>query len=480
MEDHMMCPIYTAARKKPRHIAILENNEAITYKQLDERIDAFAVSLFERGVASQSRIAIVSHASSTYIALLWAAWRLGVMVFPFNPRFPSHSLANWIKNYRCAHVITEKDPLFSSSVFLKKPRISSVKKDYSLHQLATILLTSGSTGDPKLAAHTFGNYVWNAKGARDRMPLNESDRWLLTLPLYHVGGLSILFRVFLAQAALVIPPKKEPLNESLKKNGISHVSLVHTQLYRLLLHMPFPLMLKAALVGGSAIQDSMVIQAVQKGIPVFKTYGLTEMTSQVTCGFKKKNSKDVASSGTVLPYRDYSISETGEILVKGLPLFKGYLNKQNMIILPLDKNGWFETQDIGRKNKDGSLTVLGRRDHVFISGGENIQPEEIETYLLSFKGISEALVVPYPDPEFGFRPLAFMDCDPALSVTSDALRGFLEDRLPKYKIPIGFFYFPEESAFSSKQEAFNQFKIRRFQLSQWVKTNPFSGLKPLA
>jgi o-succinylbenzoate---CoA ligase len=143
----------------------------------------------------------------------------------------------------------------------------------------------------------------------------------------------------------------------------------------------------------------------------------------------------------VLPRRELMISAEGEILVKGETLFKGYI-QPGRLHLPLDAQGWFKTGDLGKLEND-CLTVKGRRDNMFISGGENIQPEEIEKVILSLKGVAQATVVPQDDAEFGQRPVAFIKFAES-PLTSDALARHCAQFLPKFKIPIAFYPWPAD------------------------------------
>jgi len=177
---------------------------------------------------------------------------------------------------------------------------------------------------------------------------------------------------------------------------------------------------------------------VQLGLNIYLSYGLTEMSSQVATG----KVTDKAELGVkVLPYRQLSISPDGEILVKGEVLFKGYIAGAK-VNLPLE-NSWFCTGDIGQQDRDGHLTVTGRRDNMFISGGENIHPEEIEKALLAIKGIEQVVVVPKEDKEFGQRPIAFIKFTDD-HLTEDELIQFLQAVLPRFKIPIAFYPWPQE------------------------------------
>lgn len=128
----------------------------------------------------------------------------------------------------------------------------------------------------------------------------------------------------------------------------------------------------------------------------------------------------------------------GEILVKGAPLFQGYWKKENIVEKALDKEGWFATKDLGANSQTSYVYILGRKDNLFISGGENIYPEEIERAILSLPYITEAYVIPVQDPEFGNRPVAFIPQE--APYTLDTLKDHLRPLLPGYKLPTKLFF----------------------------------------
>jgi O-succinylbenzoic acid--CoA ligase len=191
--------------------------------------------------------------------------------------------------------------------------------------------------------------------------------------------------------------------------------------------------LRCLLLGGAPIG------IVSDRLPLYTTYGLTEMGSIVTV------------NGQVLPGREVRLAADGEILVRGACLFQGYLGQDR----PID---WFATGDLGRYEK-GRLVIVGRKDWMFISGGENIQPEEIEAQLHAMPEVIEAAVVGKEDAEFGKRPVAFVRAYHPF--TLQQMHDFLRHRLPKFKIPIAL-YFIEEIPKTN-------FKINRFILSQKLK-----------
>ncbi|MFQ6008966.1 MAG: AMP-binding protein, partial [Candidatus Zixiibacteriota bacterium] len=200
--------------------------------------------------------------------------------------------------------------------------------------------------------------------------------------------------------------------------------------------------LKAVLVGGSSIPRTIIIKAHECGLPLFTTYGLTEMASQVTTTRPGDAPDRLFTSGQALEHRQVKVDRNGEILVKGDTLFRGYVADGN-VSLPLDNDGWFHTGDLGSMDSDGYLTVTGRKDNMFISGGENIYPEEIEGTLSLLDGITEALVVPFEDEDFGFRPVAFIRGSGCSRVCKSDLVDSLEKVLPRFKIPVCFYQWPE-------------------------------------
>jgi O-succinylbenzoic acid--CoA ligase len=149
---------------------------------------------------------------------------------------------------------------------------------------------------------------------------------------------------------------------------------------------------------------------------------------------------------SVLKYRQIKIKDGGEILVKGETLFKGYVSG-DLLMQPFDKDGWFATGDLGELSVEGYLRVIGRKDNMFISGGENIHPEEIESILCQHPLIEDAVVVPVEDREFGERPLAFVKFKPGQLLNGRQLTEHLSQFLPKFKIPKQFLSWQEDPAY---------------------------------
>lgn len=301
-------------------------------------------------------------------------------------------------------------------------------------KIATILHTSGTSSRPKAVAHTLNNHIVSAKNACSRLNLSSSDRWLLSLPLWHVSGMSIVFRCLISGAKIVIPDPEMPLMEALSIHKITHVSMVAAQLMQVV-DQPPPASLRAAIVGGGPTPDHVLDQGIKMGWPIRTTYGMTETSSMVTLSDKKF---PYGSSGHILQGNELKIAEDGEILVRSPAVCLGYLHGDR-VQSAVDNDGWLHTGDLGKLDPMGQLYVLGRKDNMFISGGENISPEEIEQVLHTFPEVQESIVVPVPDSRFGQRPVAFIrGCS-----DFDGLAHFLAQHLPKFKIP-AFYSWPTE------------------------------------
>jgi O-succinylbenzoic acid--CoA ligase len=439
----------SAALAAPKTAALVGTSGITSYEELDRMVSAAALRL--RGLEPGSRVALHLPKDERYVALVIALIRAGHVACPVSDRLPPRGVAQLLGRASCSALISEDEELLQTAgAGLSRPAPETLLRDgeqraepadVPQERPATIIFTSGSSGAPKAALHTFGNHYHSALGSNTNIALRPGDRWLHSLPLYHVGGLSILFRCMLAGATVALPQPGTSLGESIAGLGATHVSLVSTQLSWLLREDAYLVGLEAVLMGGGPVPPSLVDEALARGLPLHTSYGLTEMASQVTTTLPGASLEELRTAGRVLPNREVSISKSGEILVRGETLFAGYVEGEEPD-RPLDAEGWFHTRDLGEIDESGYLRVGGRMDNLFISGGENIQPEEIEEALCRLDGIDEAVVVPVLDEEFGARPVAFVR---AAGRMPEELARKLEPLLPRFKIPISFHPWPEEA-----------------------------------
>ncbi|MDP9426153.1 MAG: o-succinylbenzoate--CoA ligase [Actinomycetota bacterium] len=444
------CSLRAAARATPDAPAIVGPVGVMTYAELDALVEAAAAAARIAGeeLVPGGRVALLLEKDERYIVLLLAVLRAGCVACPVSTRVPPEGVATSLRNAGCSALISDQDLLSADLPVLRPEQLlefSGVMRAQApitvpLERPATIVFTSGSTGRPKAALHTFGNHHYSALGSSANIPLGPEDRWLHSLPLYHVGGLSVVFRCLLAGAAMVLPEPGVSLSEAMTRGGVTHVSLVATQLRRLLSDNAPLGTLEAILLGGGPVPETLVDEALDRRLPIHTSYGLTETSSQATTTPRGASREVLHTSGRALPYREVSVAEDGEILVRGDTLFAGYVNADGLD-LPLDDAGWFHTKDLGELDETGYLRVTGRRDNQFVSGGENVQPEEIEAALCRIEGIEQAVVVPVADEEFGERPVAFVRARGGRP--PEGLSEALAPVLPRFKIPVAFRNWPE-------------------------------------
>jgi O-succinylbenzoic acid--CoA ligase len=447
----MIDPVARHAQARPDAPALLAPSGEWTYAALEETTTQVQRSLRALGAAPGGRVGIHRPRSAETVVLLWALWRIGAVAVPLSTRLPPAEVGTSARRAGCDHLITGDATVADAappSVAVHAPDTyrgggassSGRTRAHAPDRPATILYTSGSTGTPKAVLHTWTQHLYSAKGANANMPLGADDRWVLSLPLYHVGGLAVLVRCALAGAAVVVAPLGEALHTTLRRRAATHVSMVATQFRRVLdaTEGPPPPSLRGVLLGGGPIPGPLLDRGAARGWPLHTSYGCTEMASQVTTTAPGAPRSALATAGRRLPHRRLRI-EDGQIFVAGRPLCRGYVTEEGLAD-PRTDDGWYPTGDRGRLDAQGRLRVLGRVDRMFISGGENIQPEEIEKALEDVPGVERAVVVPVTNTEYGARPVAFVDGPVPGPVAK--LRRALDAVLPSFKIPDAFHTLP--------------------------------------
>ncbi|MFN2349495.1 MAG: o-succinylbenzoate--CoA ligase [Thioalkalivibrio sp.] len=466
-KDTLPCLLDEAARRWPAQTALIRPGHAdLSFAQWSDQVTERALSLQEQGVAPGQWVVLGADRSLDTLVDVFATLRTGARLLPVNPAMPeaaldalvqAHALPWRIHTPGTAALSGLGNPVAGLARALPpEPFHRAPQLRFPANDIRTGLLTSGSTGQPKVAMHSYANHVLSAEGANQAIPLAPGDRYLLSLPLFHVGGLAILFRCLLGGASLVLGGRAEDADH-LEANGVTHLSMVETQLQRLLEQdRPLP-RLKAILLGGGPVRLSLLEAAQARGLPCWMSYGLTEMSSQVL-------SQSPKGAVWILEHRECRVDDNGEILVRGGTLFKGYL-RDGKTDPATDASGWFHTRDLGCW--DGhTLQITGRRDNQFISGGENIQPETVEQALHRHPDVVQAVVVPRSDREFGQRPVAFVEVRAPLGTTS--LRAWLREQLPPFMVPVAFQALPSRTGL----------KIRRQELIQRAEAKGVEVLYP--
>lgn len=430
--------------------AIRLERQSLNWHELCVRIDRLASGFARQGVQSGDGVMLRARNQPETLLAWLALLQCGARVLPLNPQLPATQLEALLGQLTLRFALDlESHAAYAGLTSLALSEVDgNYAVDWQPQRLASMTLTSGSTGLPKAAVHTCAAHLASAQGVLALIPFTAQDDWFLSLPLFHVSGQGILWRWLLAGARITVR-QKAPLEQALA--GCSHASLVPTQLWRLL-NDNVPVSLKAVLLGGAAIPVELTQQARERGVRSWCGYGLTEFASTV-CAKEADGKPDV---GYALPGREVKIVGE-EVWLRAASMASGYWC--NGELLPLvNSEGWFATRDRGELS-DGRLTIHGRLDNLFFSGGEGIQPEEVERVIARHPQVQQVLVVPVDDAEFGQRPVAVVEC--AGDVDADALSQWVADKLARFQQPVRWLMMP--AALKN-----GGIKISRSAVAQWV------------
>ncbi|YCA43274.1 o-succinylbenzoate--CoA ligase [Bacillus sp. JZ8] len=459
MEQTMPSWLKKRAFLSPNRIAIKTMKEEITFKELFIKAEEIGKKLGALGIEKGRHVGILAHNSLDFVIFLHALLGIGAKVVFLNTKLTEKELSFQLENSKAAILITD-DELFKTSITgIQKASFSEVKKleernlsfqeEVSLSDVATIMYTSGTTGNPKGVVQTYGNHWWSATGSSLNLGLHDNDRWLLAVPLFHISGFSILIRSVIYGMTVILHEKfeAERVQHAIFHEGVTIISCVTAMLQKMLehLHEPYPDTFRCLLLGGGPAPLPILEKCKEANIPVYQTYGMTETSSQIVTLSPEDALTKLGSAGKVLfpaqlKIKSENPQEAGEIVVKGPNVTKGYLYNEeatNKAII----DGWLHTGDMGYVDEDGYLYVLDRRSDLIISGGENVYPAEIESVLLSHPAVKEAGVTGQDDERWGKVPAAFLVV--AHSIEESELKSFCQKRLASFKIPANFYFVDE-------------------------------------
>ncbi|WP_417761792.1 o-succinylbenzoate--CoA ligase [Shewanella sp.] len=464
-------PLHQAAARQPDAIALLSSGQRYSYRQLSQQVIALGAWLSQQGLTRGDKLAAIASNCVNMVLLYWACVDRGLLFSPLSPKFPDQQLLEimqrlqlnqlWCPDEHRAQLWQHAQRLQPDFNALAESLADSNNQppEIEIDRPVDILLTSGSSGLPKGAVHSLSNHIANASGSLQRISLSTNDGWLLSLPLFHIGGLAIVNRCALSAATIVMVDDNLPLSEQLQRDPISHLSLVATQLQRLLADSPASLSkVKCLLLGGGAIGTELTDALQQLGISAFTSYGMTEMGSQITT-----SAAHILGSGELLPNRELCIKD-GVIWVKGATLFLGYLQPDGSLLRDTDSDGWFCTKDRGYFDEHGQLHIQGRSDNMFICGGENIQPEEVEAALKLHPQIVDAIVFGEANEEFGLLPSAILKTRDGTLPSEAELTEFLLPKIARFKRPRVYYAWPHGD--------FQGLKVQRKKVIQAIITTP--------
>jgi len=477
----------------PEREALIFEGEVSSFGEMADGV-ARLLADFDRNdlspiLAQGERIALFAPPSAAGVLLIHACLERGVVMVPWNLRWTDEECVfaaraagtKWIvvseqteaagdriaASLGCGLLrLVESTGLAATIALVRHPapdpvfdteRASETTRDADREWVlarrgALLLFTSGTSGRPKAALLSDRNLRASARASIQLLGRDADDRWLCCMPLFHIGGLSILVRSVLARTCVVLHRGFDAgaVSQALDHERVTRVSWVATMLSRVLDHRgdrPAPDSLRLVLLGGGPAPDSMLERARRLGYPLAPTYGLTEAASQVATrppDAAVREGESLASGLVALPGTEIRIVDEagmplpadspGAIEVRGPTVMPGYFRDRDATTSAL-RNGWLVTGDVGILDVRGGLQVLDRRSDLIVSGGENVYPAEVESVLAGYPGVSEAAVIGAPDPRFGACVRALVVPEAGAALEEPALLEFCRERLAGFKVP---------------------------------------------
>ena len=440
----------------PGQVALRFAGEHYTYAGLHATAGDYAAAL--RSVNVGDRVGVYLPAGYAYVAVIFALMRRGAVMVPLNTRLTADELRWQLQNARCTALISDDSLPDGIADGFTRYHVNQLHaqnphppRPVDLDAPLMIVYTSGTSGKPKGALLTYGNVFYSAMASAYRLGHLPDDVWLCTLPLFHVGGLSIVLRACLYGITVDLRSRFDAnaVNHALTHEAISLVSLVPTMLYRLLDQRsePWSDKLRLVLLGGAAASPELMQRCIDEGVPVATTYGLSEAASQVVTALPSTAMSKPGTVGKPLMFtqvrmvdeqgNDTPPGDYGEIIVKGLTTMRGYVDNPQATAQTL-RDGWLHTGDIGYFDANGDLWLVQRRSDLIVTGGENVYPAEVEAVLRQHPAVEAVAVVGVDHPEWGQQVAAAVVLH--TNITLEALQTFSRKRLAGYKQPRRFIF----------------------------------------
>jgi len=402
----------------------------LTFQQVFDRVVTLAGRLNSL-IENTSRVAVYAENSPAAAVFILALLALKKEILLLNFNLTQAEITRQQKKLNIQHIFSTDESFISfSTVDQTEPDTYTIEWQTDPGQIAVIMNTSATTGEFKSVPIRWRQISAHAEASARILGVTETDNWLLFLPLFHISGLSVLFRSLYNGTGVTIMRRfdESRVLELIGNKKVTMVSVVPTVLARIADKITTH-SLRVILLGGEYIPGPLVRLCLGKKLPVYKTYGMTETTSQAATFCILDYPEKLASAGMPLPgteieIRNSDIDRAGEIWIKSPMLVDGYLGQERI-------DGYFNTDDIGYLDQDGFLYVLNRRKDLIISGGENIYPKEIEDILYQLPGVKECAVVGRPDEKWGQVPILYI----AASITETEIHDYLATHLAKYKRP---------------------------------------------
>ena len=465
------------ARMVPDLAAVVHAERTETFGSLMRRVDRLANALRQLGVTRGDRVAYLGPNHPAFVEALFAATSLGAVFVPLNSRLAAPELAYLLSDSgaRILFCAPESEVLCDDAVglLIDNPievvtRSGRAGPDYeslisgasgdptdepvTLDDVALIMYTSGTTGRPKGAILTHGNLTWNTYNLLVDLDLTGHEVTLVSAPLFHTAALSQTFLpTFLKGGSSV-------LTTSFDSEGVFDLIETYAVTYMFGVPTMFQAMasssrwdgadlssLRLLHCGGAPVPEALIRTYQERGLTFTEGYGLTEASPGVLLLRADQSTRKLGAAGVACFFSDVQIvdgsgepatpGEAGEIVVSGPNVMQGYWQQPAATAATMGDDGWLHTGDVGVADDDGYVTVVDRLKDLFISGGENVYPAEVEAALSAHPGVEDCAVIPIPHPKWGEVGRAVLVLRRGDVVDTEEVRRFLDGRLARYKIP---------------------------------------------
>jgi fatty-acyl-CoA synthase len=436
------------ARTSPAHVAIDFLDAATTYAQLDARSDGLAAALAARGLRRGDRLATLTGNSPEHVALFFACAKAGLILLPLSRRLSAPELRFQLDDAEPALLLAEPEqaelaaatghPFETELAPLDaEPPAVAVEDDDPL----LLIYTSGTTGRPKGALLTHANCFWTNLSLDRIAGIGAGDVVLQVLPQFHVGGWNVQpLLAWWKGATVVLEREFDPVRalELVERKRVTTLMGVPAT-YQFMAQAPgFAAAdlssLRTAVVGGAPMPVPLLETWRQRGVAIAQGYGLTEAAPNVLCVPPEDAARKAGCAGKPYPHVDVRLGEGGELLVRGPNVFPGYWRNLAATEAAFE-DGWLKTGDVAERDDEGCYRIVGRLKDMYISGGENVYPAEVESVLHEHASVADAAVVGVPDARWGETGVAFVVPRRGAALTADELVAHCGERLARFKVP---------------------------------------------
>ncbi|MCC3155412.1 long-chain fatty acid--CoA ligase [Hymenobacter sp. BT770] len=461
----------------PQKVALreLDTDRALTYVELNQAANYLATELTQHhGLRKGDRVMVLAEHSLEYVVLFVAAQKTGLILVPINYRLAVAEIDYLVHNCQPALLIYEEQfqdkviqlqalaaptapPVWPLQTLvdicqrgLDAEPVAFVAAELDEDDAVFILYTSGTTGFPKGALYTHRMLLWNSINTSQSLEITPDDVTINCMPPFHTGGWNVLLTPFLHRGATVGLLKKfqpERLLALLDQEQADIFMGVPTMLKMMMESPAFAAAdlgsLRYFIVGGEALPLEVIRAWDRKGIKIRQGFGLTEVGPNLFSLHQDDSMRKIGSIGRSNFYVETKLideqgqevgpDEVGELCLRGPMTTPGYWRDPEATAKAMP-DGWFRTGDLLRRDAEGYFFVMDRIKNMYISGGENVYPAEIERFLLTFPGVSEVAVIGVPDERWGEVGKAFI-VTKGLDISCEALQAYCAGNLARFKVP---------------------------------------------